>query len=156
MELEKVLFLDIDGPLATTDCFKKTEMKFGKRLYKWNPKCVQILNEILVETNAVIILSSDWRKFFTMDELNEIFKWNGVIQSPVDVTDTLKRSFSSSSDIDRIFQIGRYLENNSIKKWVAVDDLNLNSDIVKNFVLVEEEEGISQEGIKEKLISFLK
>lgn len=155
MIYEKIIFLDIDGPLATNDCFLKTELKFGKHLYRWNPKCCEILNEILGETGAEIVLSSDWRKYFTMDQLDEIFKWNRIVKSPIAITDEYKKSFSSSAEVDRIYQIGRFLENNSIKNWVAVDDMDLKSDIVSNFVHVEGEFGISAENIKEKLISFL-
>jgi len=155
MEFEKVMFLDIDGPLATNDCFAKTEYKFGINIYKWNPKCVNVLNEIIEETGLEIILSSDWRKYFDLKNLDEIFKWNNVIKSPIAVTDQYKYKLSSSGDIDRVYQIDRFLKNNSIKNWVAVDDMDLKSDIVTNFVQVEGEEGISAEGIKEKLILFL-
>lgn len=155
MVYDKVIFLDIDGPLATDECFAKTEMKFGKRLYKWNENCVKVLNEILNETGAEIVLSSDWRKYFTMDELDQIFKWNNVDKSPVAITDELKHRFSSSNDEDRIYQLDRFLKNNEIKNWVCVDDLDLNSDLVKNFVRVETELGLSADGVKEKLILFL-
>ena len=149
------MFLDIDGPLATNDCFAITEFKFGKNIYKWNPKCVNVLNEIIVETGIEIVLSSDWRRFFDLPTLDEIFKWNGVSKSPIAVTDEYKYRFSSYGDIDRVYQIDRFLKNNSIKNWVAVDDLDLKSDIVTNFVQVDGEEGISAKGVKEKLILFL-
>lgn len=152
---DKIIFLDIDGPLATDECFAKTEMKFGKRLYKWNEKCVNVLNEILTETGAEIVLSSDWRRYFTMDELDQIFKWNNVNKSPIAVTDEIKYRMSSDLEIDRIYQIDRFLKNNEIKNWVCVDDLDLKSDIVINFVRVETEFGLSADGVKEKLILFL-
>lgn len=156
MLYDKVIFLDIDGVLATEECWLTTEKKFGKTIYRWNDKCVQILNEILTETGAEIILSSDWRKHFDLKTLDEIFKWNNVIKSPLDVTDEEKYKFSSNLEVDRIHQIGRFLEKNSINFWVCVDDLNLKSDIVKNFVQVDQEEGISYEGVKEKIITYLK
>lgn len=154
MVYEKIIFLDIDGPLATDECFEKTEMKFGKRLYKWNPKCVDVLNQILHETNAEIVLSSDWRRYFTNEELDEIFKWNNVSKSPVAKTDEIKR-MSDSLEGERINQIDRFLKNNEIKNWVCVDDLDLKCDIVTNFVRVETEYGLSADGVKEKLILFL-
>lgn len=155
MEINKVIFLDIDGPLATDECFLKTEMKFGVRLYKWNEKCCDVLNEILNETGAEIVLSSDWRKFFTMDQLDEIFKMNNIVKSPIAVTDQDKYKMSSHGEIDRIYQIDRFLKNNSIKSWVSVDDMDLKSDIVTNFVHVETEFGLGADGVKEKLILFL-
>lgn len=155
MEIEKVIFLDIDGPLATDECFMKTEMKFGVRLYKWNKECCKVLNEIIIETGAEIILSSDWRKYFTMDQLDEIFKWNDIVKSPIAITDQEKYKLSSNNEIDRIYQIDRFLKNNDIKNWVVVDDMNLISDIVPNFVQIKSEFGLSEDGIKEKLILIL-
>jgi hypothetical protein len=156
MEFEKVIFIDIDGVLATEECWQITEPRFGKKhIYRWNDKCVAVLNEIITETDCDIVLSSDWRIHFDMKTLDEIFKWNNVIKSPVDVTDKQKYKLSSNSEIDRIHQIGRYLENNSIKNWVCVDDLNLKSDIVPNFVQVDQEFGISYDGVKNKLIEYL-
>lgn len=155
MEFENVIFLDIDGPLATSECYRVTELRHNKQIYKWNPKCVHVLNEFLVETHAEIVLSSDWRKIFTLEILDDIFQWNSVIKSPLAVTDEYKHRFSSDLVTDRIHQIGRFLENNPIKKWVAVDDLDLKSHILSNFVLVDEETGLTGEGIIEKLKQFL-
>lgn len=155
MEYEKVIFLDIDGVLATEECYMNTEFKFGKHIYKWNSECVKVLNEVLSETDAVIVLSSDWRTFFDLQTLDEIFKWNNVIKSPIDVTDDQRYTFGRRLELDRIHQIGRFLKDNQIKNWVAIDDLNLKSDIVENFVRVEETEGISAQGVKENLISIL-
>lgn len=155
MEYDKVIFLDIDGPLATSECYRLTELRHNRQIYKWNPACVKILNEVIEETGAVIVLSSDWRRFFNEEELKDIFDWNEVIASPVAVTDQDKYKMSSGNELDRIHQIKRFLENNSIKNWVAVDDMDLKSDIVPNFVQVEEETGLTGEGIKDKLKQFL-
>ena len=56
----KVIFLDIDGVLATTSCYGKGKNnKWGA--YMFDQKAVVYLNFILSETGAEIILSSDWR-----------------------------------------------------------------------------------------------
>ncbi len=156
MVFDRVMFLDIDGVLATEDSWKTTEFKFGKNIYRWNDKCVNVLNEIITETNLEIVLSSDWRIHFDLPTLDEIFKWNNVIKSPVAVTDREKFSFSFNLEKDRIHQIERFLKNNPIKNWVCVDDLNLKSDIVPNFVQVDQEFGISHEGVKEQILTYFK
>jgi len=155
MEFKNLIFLDIDGVLATSECYAITELRHNKEIYKWNPACVTVLNELISETGAVIILSSDWRIYFDLEALKDIFEWNCVITSPVAVTDQNKHKISFNPELDRIHQIGRFIKNNSIKNWVAVDDLNLKSDIVPNFVLVEDEMGLTGEGIKEKIKEFL-
>jgi hypothetical protein len=156
MEFDKIIILDIDGVLATEECWQTTEFKWGKNIYRWNDNCVKTLNEFLNETDAEIVLSSDWRIHFDLNTLNEIFKWNNVIKSPIAITDAYRYKMSSNLEIDRIHQIKRFLENNLIKYWVCVDDLNLKSDIVPNFVQVDQERGISYEGVKEKLLTYFK
>jgi hypothetical protein len=155
MEIEKVIFLDIDGPLATDECGSLRIEKFGVKIYLWNEKCCNVLNEILNETGAEIVLSSDWRRHFNLEQLDEIFKMNNIVKSPIAVIDQDKYRLSSRIDVDRIYQIDRFLKNNSIKNWVSVDDLDLKSDLVINFVHVETEFGLSANGVKEKLILFL-
>jgi hypothetical protein len=156
MEFDKVIFLDIDGVLATEECWQTTEKKFGKNIYRWNDNCVKTLNEFLNETGAEIVLSSDWRIHFDLNTLDEIFKWNNVIKSPIAITDAYRYNMSFNLELDRIHQIKRFLENNSIKSWVCIDDLNLKSDIVPNFVQVDQEHGISYDGVKEKLLTYFK
>jgi hypothetical protein len=56
----KIIFLDIDGVIATSDY-----LKGGK--WALNPRCQMLLGEILEKTGAKIVLSSSWRK----DDLEE-------------------------------------------------------------------------------------
>jgi hypothetical protein len=63
----KVIFLDIDGVLATNKEFATNRTKFrekhlwAKELrvpYGWNKGCVDVFNEILDATNSEIVISS--------------------------------------------------------------------------------------------------
>lgn len=165
----KIIFLDIDGVLATANEFLANRTKFRKKHYvaehvkmpyPFNHGCVNVFNEILLKTDAEIVLSSDWRKFWTLDELNIIFRFNGVIKSPIDVTEIDPVSMSWLEK-NRANEIGKYLlKNREIKNWVAIDDLNmsefmkLTNDDDKMFV-TEGIEGIKKSGLKDKIISKL-
>ena len=165
----KIIFLDIDGVLATVNEFFTNRTKFRKKHYvaervkipyPFNHGCVNVFNEILLKTDSEIVLSSDWRKFWTLDELNMIFRFNGVIKSPIDVTEIDPVSMSWLEK-NRANEIGKYLLNNrEIKNWVAIDDLNmsefmkLTNDDDKMFV-TEGIEGIKKSGLKDKIISKL-
>lgn len=165
----KIIFLDIDGVLATASEFLTNRTKFRKKHYvaehvnipyPFNDGCVNVFNEILLKTDAEIVLSSDWRKFWTLDELNIIFRFNGVIKSPIDVTEIDPVSMSWLEK-NRANEIGKYLlKNREIKNWVAIDDLNmtefmkLTNDDDKMFV-TEGIEGIKKSSLKEKIISKL-
>ena len=67
----KTIFLDIDGVLV----LENIEMPEGDTPPLFNKECVKVLNEILSETNAIIVLSSDWRLMWDIKRLDFIFKF---------------------------------------------------------------------------------
>ena len=159
----KIIFLDIDGVLATDREFMMNRNKFtqknpwAKELrvpYGWNKDCVNIFNEILEATGAEIVLSSDWRMHWELEDLSKIFIGNEVIKSPVSVTHQYKRKMSSELEDDRSYQIKEWIEKNKPDTWVAIDDLKLTS-LGDNFVLTKSSEGLKQTGLKEKIIKIL-
>jgi len=167
--IKPILFLDIDGVLATYKQYVMNKKKFqdknpiAKELnisYPFDPKCVKIFNEILDETGADIVLSSDWKELFNLKELDKIFKFNGVNKSPIDVTISELASFGNQT-MNRAFQIGEYVTRNNITNYVVIDDLNVGKYMVitneeNKFVLTNDFEGIKQLGIKNKIINILK
>ena len=159
----KVIFLDIDGVLATDKEFMMNRTKFqtkhpeAKELhipYPFNPGCVKIFNEILQETDAKIVLSSDWRLHWNLEDLDKIFKFNGVIKSPEATTSFFKWKMSSGLELDRVKQIEQYISNSEITNWVAIDDLNL-SNLGDRFVRTKDSEGLKQTGLKNKILNIL-
>jgi len=122
--------------------------------YGWNKGCVKILNEILDSTNAEIVISSDWRFHWDLDELDKIFKVNGVKKSPIFGTIKNKRKMSSDLEDDRVYQISEWIKFNKPVKWVALDDMNLSS-LGPNFFRTKVSEGLKQTGLKNKIIKAL-
>jgi hypothetical protein len=159
----KIIFLDIDGVLATNKEYSTNRTKFMEKYpwakelrvpYGWNKGCVEILNEILDSTNAEIVISSDWRFHWDLDELDIIFKENGVKKSPLFGTIKNKRKMSSDLEDDRVYQISEWVKLNKPEKWVAIDDMNLSS-LGPNFFRTKDSEGLKQTGFKEKIIKYL-
>ena len=127
--------------------------------YPFDPKCVKVFNEILDETGADIVLSSDWKELFNLKDLDTIFKFNGVNKSPIDVTISELASFGNQT-MNRAFQIGEYVTRNNITNYVVIDYLNVGKYMVitneeNKFVLTNDFEGIKQLGIKNKIINIL-
>lgn len=150
----KLLYIDIDGPLATDECFfKKEKTKWSNALYRMNDNCVFVLNEIIQETGCDLIVSSDWRNYFTLDELGEIFEWNGIIKNPIGITSDEKLSLSDL-DRNRGHQIKKSVDELKLEKWVAIDDLFLEK-LIENFVYCDPIDGLCGKGIKQKVINFL-
>lgn len=61
-DVNKLLFLDIDGVLNYSSYFKTDKFKENKKLY--DLKKLDLLKEIVDKTNCTIIMSSSWRTFY--------------------------------------------------------------------------------------------
>lgn len=154
----KLIFIDIDGVLATAPCWNMSQDNKWNA-YPFDKKAVKVLNKILEETGAEMVLSSDWKYHYSLNEIKEIFiEFNGVIKAPFDMTAKLPTPNGSDLEGGRVGEINLWLKENKEKlgvtHWVAVDDLKMFS--LDNFVHCPKEmEGIKQTGIKEKIIKFL-
>jgi hypothetical protein len=150
------------------------------RFDNFDKKAIQILNEILVETDAEIVVSSDWRLHANLEELGEYYLAQGIIKAPIGITNKnladcdVPNNFVWSREWDleqsRSLEIKQYLKDNpQITHWVAVDDLNMgktglhysmefeHSWGLENFVYTPlSTEGIKQTGVKEKILKYLK
>ena len=182
----KVIFLDNDGVICLANNwgsrFKKQTKSIAKtvadkdlpvelRFDNFDQKAIKVLNQILEETGAEIVISSDWRTWATLEELGEFYLSQGIIKKPIAYTPTLASFDPKSAELfyykrwyerTRILEIQEWLKNNQVDKWVAIDDLNMSPQFnggygLENFVLTPRStEGIKQSGIKEKILGFLK
>ncbi len=157
----RIIFLDIDGVLATIKQYNLTNQSKSwlqdYNVYPFDPKCVKVFNQILSQTDAEIVISSDWRTEFTLEELQDIFTINGVLRTPVDVTPIYPTSMSHYAK-NRAGEIIKYtMDNNIGEDWIAIDDLNLYLWLEDHFFMCKSEnEGIKQSGLKQKIITNIK
>jgi hypothetical protein len=182
----KVIFLDHDGviclPKNWGSRFKKQEVLYTKdnprdimneipiesRFDNFDGTSVGVLNEILKETNAEIVVSSDWKRMATVEEMGEYYNLSGIIKKPIAFTDSvltddypdLPWDRNNYLELSRSLEILKYLKNNpEVTHWVSIDDLNMslnnNGWGLNNFVLTRNYSGIKESGVKEKVISFL-
>lgn len=166
--IKPILFLDIDGVLATHKQYMMNRKKFQDKnsiakelniLYPFDPKCVKVFNEILDATDADIVLSSDWKLHYSLEDIDKIFKFNGVNKSPIDTTVNEDASMSNMT-MNRAFQIGEYVTRKNITNYVVIDDLNVGKYMVitneeDKFFLTDDFEGIKKVGLKDKIIKKL-
>ena len=196
----KVIFLDHDGVICLQNNWgnrHKKEIKWVKdnpdkdlkeenpveiRFDNFDEKAVSVLNQILEKSGAEIVVSSDWKRWASVDELGEYYSNHGIIKKPIDATKLSKdmaypthEEFkfwdrNQSLEQERHFEILEWLERHpEVTHWVAVDDLNMAIHIdtyhgpderewgLSNFVWTPRmDEGIKQSGIKKKILDFLK
>ena len=175
LKKRKLAGIDIDIPIK--------ELPVEYRFDDFDGKAIKVLNSILEDTGAEIVVSSDWRMYASLDELGDYYTSQGIIKRPIGVTGLLedilprewsKLRFGADRELERYLEIDHWVETNpKITNWVAVDDLDMsvnylsnrftsrdNPDIkagLKNFVHTPfGSQGIKQSGVKEKIIKYLK
>lgn len=161
MDFDKpIIFLDFDGVMVTTrQYYMKKRHPIFNTVYPFDPKCVKVLNSIIEITNPIIICSSDWKYHFNIEQLNEIFEWNGVNAKITDATPSLWGvKYYKLHDLEkcRADEIKTFVKENNVIKFVIIDDLNLFEWFPDNFVhCTRENEGIKQSGVKDKILKIL-
>jgi len=154
----KVLFLDIDGVIALPRQYAMPRNKFhsknssAKSLnipYPWDERCIKVLNRFILEHDLRIVLSSDWKLHYTMDEIEKIFKWNGVATTPIGFTKMTNPDLSQLEEY-RVNEIQDWIKQNKIETWCTIDDLDLSA-LGERFVKTDERMGIAEKGMIERL-----
>jgi len=125
----KVLFLDIDGPLAwgTRDEGPIKIIGGVSIPYPWLQEQCDAITRIINATNAKIVISSDWKRYYTQLEFEEIFKFYGIPTVLLGTTSLRHAKMSSSAAMDRAYQIAEWVTsvNGSLESWIAIDDYNI-------------------------------
>ena len=191
----KILMLDHDGVLCLSNNWggrtkkwanyrstnpdsskEKKDAPVSVRFDDFDKKAIKILNEILEETGAEIVVSSDWKLHATLEELGEYYESQGIIKKPIALTPNIQncKDYDSNfiwsprweSEQIRTIEIKQYLHDHpEVTHWVSVDDLKMGKIgepwkdewAIDNFVLTpKSNEGIKQSGVKEKILKFLK
>ncbi len=188
----KVIFLDNDGVICLANNWGSRVKKRKKdkislvmndpdveakyRFDYFDKKAVKVLNQVLEETGAEIVVSSDWRLYGTLEELGDYYLSEGIIKKPIaftkryigcDKPDEFEWFRSTMHEQQRCIEVRQYLTDHpEITHWACIDDLQLGEKDsygferkwgLSNFVHTpRENEGIKQSGIKEQLLNYLK
>ena len=155
----KVIFLDMDGVMVPfwgagqDSAMKKDNIWEAEPMSK---KAVKILNSILDETDAEIVISSDWRHYYSLPVMREIFKANGVKKLPIAYTNESKHYIAGNLEGGREVEISLWVKHHRIDYWVAIDDLNMTG-LAPHFVFCQKPngEGLKQTGLKDKVLKAL-
>ena len=200
----KVIFLDHDGVICLSHNWGSRYKKARKymmdhgisdhdlamadegkrpletRFDNFDEKAIKTLNQILEESGAEIVVSSDWKRWADVEEMGEYYEMQGISKKPIAFTPSLQDCtnypedfpWSKTWDLEqsRSVEIQQYLlDHPEVTHWVAIDDLNMGKKIrdgyrtyshdwgLDNFVHTpKSSEGIKQSGIKDKVLKFLK
>ena len=101
----KVIFLDHDGVICLSRNWGGRAKKWSKyrsanpesssdkmdapvevRFDDFDEKAIRVLNKILEETGAEIVVSSDWKRWADVGEMGEYYEAKGISKKPIDFT----------------------------------------------------------------------
>jgi hypothetical protein len=149
--LKKVLFLDIDGVLFLG-------VSTGAGIHGSDPfdeRCVDNLNRITKDTACEIIVTSTWQNEYSLQQLQEIFRENGVTNAPAGVSSVIDGGFVLSTNRGQeILDWLKINDGTNRLKWCAVDDCDL-THFIQNFVKCDPRSGLSDPSISTAVISIL-
>lgn len=148
----KVIFLDIDGVLNSTETCHNWHLKTGKGGYggffdedevatdenvKWGQNLVDNLRTICEKTGAKIVISSTWRKHFTVPKFKEMFRVYGWEAPVLDRTPLMRI---------RGQEIKYWMDKHKPESYVIIDDFD---DFLREqypfFVRTNPDIGLTQE-----------
>ncbi len=100
--MNRVIFLDHDGVICLSNNWgtrwKKQRNERKKmsedemslpvfaRFDNFDIKSIRLLNEILEETDAEIVVTSDWRNWATVEEMGDYYESQKVVKKPIGFT----------------------------------------------------------------------
>jgi hypothetical protein len=130
---KKIIFIDVDGPLAWgTWSDGRVELSLAsstfKMPYPWVEEDCQALKKILDESNARLVLSSDWKKHFSFIQLKRIFQYYGITAPIIDITthqDLWMKMSRPGAEWERAAEITKWVKDNKVSNWISIDDMRL-------------------------------
>lgn len=133
----RVIFLDVDGVLNN-----RYSMSLGGGLYNVDPRCVEALNKICTEANAVCVLSSTWRLGWPILAFQQFMEENGFTGKVVDKTPVMR-------DEERGAEIAAYITQCNehgypIESWVILDDDSDMGPLLPFLVQTDHEKGLME------------
>ena len=131
----KVLFLDHYGvlslskqPVTRTELsmISREELNDATLFDDFDKDAVNILNDIIDLTGAEIVVSSDWKRHKTLNEMCDFYQQQGIKKMPLAYTDWLPGAPTYHEQ--RATEISTWLaQHPETTHWAAVDDLYMGT-----------------------------
>lgn len=110
-----IIFLDIDGVLATAEYWHK-----NKQL---DPACVYLLNSFCNKYNASVVVSSAWRTGHTLDSIKSKLEKHGILVNLIGMTPKYREGRSEVVVGGRGNEILDWIKANKYKgDYFVIDD----------------------------------
>ena len=114
----KVLFLDFDGVLNNAEFCNSSPHGANRQDPVFDPAKIDLVNELLGRTGAVVVVSSSWRSDGSLVWLREVLSVRGFTGKVIDKTPEL----SGSPRSDEIDSWLRSRAGDMVTQYVILDD----------------------------------
>ncbi len=144
-----LVFLDVDGVLNSIDyaikIFEQTKKPHSGNQYPFDPKCLERLRTLVLQTDAMIVVTSTWR---TEEEdrvvLKKILSSYGIADRVIGYTPILNKI--------RGEEIKFFLkELNQDVSYIILDDDDDMGDLSYRLVLTNIKYGFTEENLEEAI-----
>jgi hypothetical protein len=140
----KIIFLDYDGVLINRESLRTTEAEYPPA-----DESIRLLNDLIKQTDAQIVVSSSWRIRRTLIELQEILEGWGVDGTVLDKTPHYPEQ-------DRGAEIQQWLDDRrkskgDVEAFVILDDCRDMPTLLDFLVQTEFETGLTREDAEKAL-----
>ena len=155
----KVIFLDVDGVLNSEQFYRKRghpDYRFEDEppypVCEFDPKAVDLLNQLIKDTESKLVISSTWRIGRTLEELQKLCDVTGIVGEVIGRTGSLnsKEERQSCGKFVRGTEIKNWLDESKkpIEKYIIIDDDNdMLPEQQENFIKTSFWTGLTIEGV---------
>lgn len=155
----KILFLDFDGIVNNSDPNTCIE-RIPNTIEYFNPDLARHVNNLVINFNFKIVISSAWRRGKTFKQLEYLLSYMNIQVDLVGVTTTdyLESSSNPSLPNNRALQITKWLKETKLKvnDYLILDDsCDVTFNHNGNYFLVDNTVGFNYKHYKD-CINFLK
>ena len=140
--MRRVIFLDIDGVVAP--------IRQWDRYGDLDAECIKVLNEIVAQSGAAIVVSSTLRHGRTVARLQEMLDAAGFVGVVIDKTP------SDLTGASRGDEIAWWLAKNGVDGFVIIDDHGGMGDLHTHLVMTEPRDGLQPKHVPRALAMLMR
>jgi len=141
-----IIFLDIDGVLVSSNHL----LTNGRNREEFDPQCVLYLNELLQKTEAKIVISSNWRRIYSLHELRYLFQKNNVLDRIIGVTPFFNLTTMRGDEIQAYLTHSK----DKISNFVIFDDEENMLNLSDHYIQTHFQVGIQKKDIEQAFQFF--
>lgn len=166
-KIDKIVFLDLDHVLTNITLDNSSFLSYDPSKYRLSPVNLKYLDKILEETNACVVIASNWRKFMPP---NERWLFNGKWYNSIlpefkkkyrgSIIDVLpyEHGITKSEALELWFEDNMWFSKTKDKYAILEDDLQegyqANPFFFKHLILTDSRVGLTEKDAN-KAISLL-